>query len=66
MNQNSNTTTVAGNGSVTNNNWAINIMHAYEEQVGGLIGLCLRIVDTLYTRRHLERSLLVRHHLELS
>ena len=60
MNQNSNTTTVTGNGTVTNNNWAINIMQAVEEQVSDLFRSCLHIVNVRHTGRHSERSPLVR------
>jgi len=52
VNQNSNSTTVAGNGSVTNNNWAINIIHDVEKQVRGLVRSYLYIANTLYTGRH--------------
>ena len=39
INHNSNSTSVFGNGSVANNNWAITIMQNAEEQVRELIGL---------------------------
>ena len=64
MNQNSNTTNITGNGSVTNNNLAINIIQAFEEQVSGLNSPFLHIVNALYAGRLSIKYLPVRCYFE--
>ena len=40
VNQTGNTSSVIGNGSITNNNWAINIMQGAKKQVRSCVHVC--------------------------
>jgi len=51
VNQNSNTTVVVGDGSVTNNNWVINIIRIFKAQVRSVIDACCNRTHPFIDRR---------------